>query len=332
MDMPFWLVSLALTIGLGPETIEAVDLYGLRSVSPSAVRAAIQLVPGDSVPDSIEPIRQRLLRIPGIRKVEISAVCCGEKGGSILYVGIAEMDAPSMSYRAAPTGNVELPTEIVALGDSTEEALEAAVRRGASGEDASRGYSLSVDSSARRYQERFVAIAASRFDLLAAVLRNSSNASHRARAAQIIAYGADKKAVVRELLPAVLDPSDVVRNNATRALALLARWSNDHSQEGLQIPGGVFIDFLNSVTWTDRNKGIFVLVPLTQGRDAALLADLRARAFDSVVEMARWSSPGHATGAFLLVARLAGVDDGEAFQAFQAGDREKIIARAQVKR
>jgi hypothetical protein len=35
----------------------------------------------------------------------------------------------------------------------------------------------------------------------------------------------------------------------------------------------------------------------------------------------------HAFPAFFIVARIAGVSDEEAFQAFQAGERERILAR-----
>lgn len=37
---------------------------------------------------------------------------------------------------------------------------------------------------------------------------------------------------------------------------------------------------------------------------------------------------GHALGPFLILARLIGIEDGEAFRAWQAGEREAIIARA----
>jgi hypothetical protein len=51
-----------------------------------------------------------------------------------------------------------------------------------------------------------------------------------------------------------------------------------------------FIDLLNSIEWTDRNKSSFALEMLTESRDPALLLDLRARALRSLIEMARWKS------------------------------------------
>jgi predicted dienelactone hydrolase len=119
-----------------------------------------------------------------------------------------------------------------------------------------------------------------------------------------------------------------VRNNATRALAVLAAWVNRNPQAGVAIPPELFLDFLNSVSWTDRNKGLMVLMPLTASRDPALLAQLRSRALPSLVEMARWTNAGHALHPFLILARTAGLSDEDAFQAWQAGDREAVIARA----
>lgn len=319
------LASLALPGGVGPDTLEAVDLYGLRTVPESMVRTAVGLAAGDPVPGSADRIRARLLDLPAVAAVDVSIVCCGEKGGSILYVGIREEGITPMAFRTAPPGAVRLPDAVVELDKRFETALVDAVRRGAAGEDASQGYALSSDSVLRSVQKAFLEVARTDFDTLVAVVRSSSDAAHRALAAQVLAYGAERQAVVYVLVHAAGDPSESVRNNAARALALLAGWASENPQAGLAIPGDPFVAFLNSVSWTDRNKGVFVLIPLTAKRDATLLAELRKRALPSLVEMARWSNPGHALGPYIILARLAGVDDGEAFRAWQAGERETMI-------
>jgi HEAT repeat protein len=76
---------------------------------------------------------------------------------------------------------------------------------------------------ARRIQEQFPAIAAGNLDLLRTVLHTSAEAGDRALAAQIIAYTRDKQAVVPDLVTASRDPSESVRNNAVRALVVMAR-------------------------------------------------------------------------------------------------------------
>jgi hypothetical protein len=184
------------------------------------------------------------------------------------------------------------------------------------------------DSTAWAAQERFLPIAAARFDTLRSVLRSSADAEDRALAAQVIAYAPDRRAVARELLLAVDDPAEEVRNNAVRALAVLAGWAREHPESGVEVPATPFLRLLNSVSWTDRNKGVFALLPLTASRDSALLGELRARALPALVEMARWTDPGHALGPFLILARVAGLDDGAALRAWRADERERVIALA----
>lgn len=325
--LPLLLVG-ALQAAPAADTLSSVDLYGLRTVPEAAVRAAIGLRPGDPVPRSADSIRARVAALPGVAEVEVARICCADDGGTMLYVGIRETGTQAAAYRAAPTGAARLPDEIVAAGAAFERALMDAVRGGNAQEDDSLGYSLARDSAMRAVQEQFIAFAARDADVLRNVLLTSADAGHRALATQIIAYHADRGAVARDLLHAVGDPDDGVRNNAVRALAILAGWANEHPDAGIRIPAEPFIGFLNSVLWTDRNKGVFALMALTDARDPALLAQLRARALPSLVEMARWSNPGHAMAAYVVLARIAGLDDAAAFQAWQAGDRESVIARA----
>lgn len=329
MMSPFPLLLLtALGVQTPPDTLSSVDLYGLRTVPEAAVRAAIGLRPGNPAPESADSIRARVAALPGVAEVDVARVCCSEDGGTMLYVGIREAGTPAVTYRTAPTGAIRLPDEVVEAGAAFESALMSAVRRGAAEEDDSQGYSLARDPAMRAVQERFIGFAATYADTLRNVLLTSSDAGHRALAAQVIAYHADRERVVRDLLHAVGDPDDDVRNNAVRALAVLAGWANEDPEAGIHIPAEPFIDFLNSVSWTDRNKGVFALMSLTEPRDPALLAQLRTRALPSLVEMARWTSPGHAMGAYIILARIAGLDDRAAFEAWQAGERESVIARA----
>jgi hypothetical protein len=321
-------LSLCLATGIQADTLSAVDLYGLRTVSEATVREAVGLRPRDPVPDSIGPIVDRLQAIPGVAEADVSRVCCAEDGGTMLYVGIREDGTPALTYRAAPTGTARLTDDIVAMGLTFDTALYSAVRRGVTAEDHSRGYALSSDSAVRAVQDRFVDVAAQRMELLRTVLRTSADAEHRALAAYIIAYGADRNTFARDLLYAVDDPDNDVRNNAVRALAVLRAWANQHPEAGIDIPADAFIDFLISVSWTDRNKGVFALMSLTASGDPALLSELRTRALPSLVEMARWTNPGHAFGPFLILARIAGVEEAKAFEAWQAGDRETVIAEA----
>jgi hypothetical protein len=310
------------------DRLSAVDLYGLRTVPEAAVRAAVGLRPGDASPDSVGPILARLRAVPGVADADVSPVCCGEDGGALLFVGIREQGTPVPTRRLAPTGGARLPDAMVAAGEARMRALTAAVRRASARQDNSRGYALSEDSAMRAQEERYIGFATAHADTLRAVLRTSSDAEHRALAAEILAYGTDRAAIARHLLAAVDDPDGDVRNNAVRALAMLAEWAERNPEAGIRIPADPFIALLNSVEWTDRNKGAFALMPLTGSRNPALLAELRARAYPSLAEMARWTNPGHALMAYMILARIAGVSDREAIESFNAGRRDAVIAGA----
>jgi hypothetical protein len=310
--------------------IGAIDLYGVRKISPDRVREALGIAVGDSVSGlALLTAPTRLAEIPGVSAAALDPVCCLD-GRTTLYVGIAEDGTPPLAFREAPDGASRLAPDVVAAGEAFGEALMSAVQRGVAGEDASQGHSLMVDSAARAIQTRFVEFAARDLDTLRAVLRTSADADHRALAAQVIAYAADKKLVVPDLVEAMRDPSSAVRNNATRALAVIAVYAQRHPELGIRVPYEPFIDLLNSVVWTDRNKASFALVQLTQSRDSALLAALAERAFDSLVDIARWTPPGHAAPGVIILGRIAGISDEEILAKLQRGEREAIIAAARA--
>jgi HEAT repeat protein len=152
--------------------------------------------------------------------------------------------------------------------------------------------------------------------------------SHRARAAQVIAYTSDKRAVIGDLMDALRDPSDDVRNDAMRALAVIAMLGQRNPALGLVVPPTPFVDLLNSIEWTDRNKASFALMALTETRDPTLMAALRARALPSLIEMARWKSEGHSMAAFIVLGRLAGLPDDAVTAAFARGDRDLVLEAA----
>jgi len=54
---------------------------------------------------------------------------------------------------------------------------------------------------------------------------------------------------------------------------------------------------------------------------------LRAEALDSLLEMARWRSPGHAEAALTILGRIAGIDEDSLTKLTDAGDAAAIIAR-----
>src|SRR5215475_8614033 len=302
-----WLIFLALLLSAPQDPqfppIGVIDFYGLRSVSERQVREALQIKEGDSLSGDPQEAKRRLELLPGVDEARTEFVCC-DSGKTTLYVGIREKGAPSIQFHPAPQGKVRLPQDVIQAGEDFEKTLTEAVIKGNSSEDDSQGHALTNDPAARAVQERFIRFAARNLNTLRDVLRHSDDARHRALAAQIIAYSADKQAVVNDLVEAMQDPDDGVRNNATRALWVMVGVARQTSGQPVKIPFRPLIDMLNSIEWSDRNKSSLALLRLTDKRDPAILSELRQKTLPSLTEMARWKSSNHALAPFFLLGRV----------------------------
>ena len=157
------------------------------------------------------------------------------------------------------------------------------------------------------------------------MLHESADPHHRALAAQVIAYTANKRDVVKDLVYGMGDPDDGVRNNSMRALAVIAGFAQRSPRKGIKVPVRPFIEMLNSIVWTDRNKSSFALYQLTAKRDPAILSELCERALPSLIEMARWKSPGHANHAFVVLGRIGNLSEDEIQRDWDSGNREPLI-------
>jgi hypothetical protein len=305
-----------------------IDFYGLHKTTPAQVREALGIAIGDSITSlALFQVPARLADIPGVASAAIDPVCC-EDGKTMLYVGIAEDGAPALELRAPPNGTSRLPIDVLVAGEQFADAQARAVMRGFMKEDVSQGHSLMADSAARLIQLQFVTLAAKHLDSLRKVLRTSNDRDHRALAAEVLGYAPNKASVVPDLVYAMTDPSSDVRNNATRALALISMYGQQHPELKITVPYEPFINLLNSLTWTDRNKASLALMALTESRNPALLAALRTRAFDAIVDIAQWSNPGHSMAGIFMLGRMAGIADPEIYAMFERGERDKIIEAA----
>jgi hypothetical protein len=199
--------------------------------------------------------------------------------------------------------------------------MEKAVREGRDQDDWSHGYSLMADPETRAIQERFITYAKRDLPTLREVLRTAARERERTHAAQVIAYAPDPRDVVPDLLSAVDDPSEDVRNAAIRSLLVMST--------KIPIPPQAFIRLLNSPSWTDRNKSLGVLNNATaHHRDAATLALLKREAMTPLVEAARWKIIGYADPALRILGRIGGMSEQAIDKAIARGDRETIIRAA----
>jgi hypothetical protein len=317
--------------------IASVETYGLHRVERKRVLDVAGLSEGDQPPRPMDrkAIAGRMQRIPGVKRAAVVVITVpfanatgGTVGRPIVYIGIHESDEADVKFRAAPTGKVALPKEVVKLYGEYERTFLDSIRHNDFSEDDSNGYALMGNSAARAVQRKFPALADEHYDRLVDVLQNSKHAEQRAMAATLIGYASNKKRAASDLILGTQDPSELVRNDAVRALSVLINYSRAHPELGIKVPLDWSLDLLESLTWTDRNKAMAVLGAATADRDSALLAKLRQRSLPSLIEMSRWKPGGHGMMAFLLVGRIAGLTDPEIAKAWDAGEREKVIERA----
>lgn len=324
------LIPVLLSAALAPAQVPRIgiiDFYGFRKVPPEKVRKVLGFKEGDLLPPSKSEIEEHLEEIPGIVSANLEAVCC-EEGKAVLYIGVEEKGAPHFDLHPEPKGDVELPVEVVVAFRNFFTAMERAVERGEAGEDLSRGHSLMVDPDTRAFQLQFVGLAEKHLTLLRDVLRNSSDPVQRAMAAQVIGYAEKKRTIMDDLQWAIRDPDAGVRNNAMRSLGAIAVLAARDPESGIRFSPTWFIEMLNSLLWSDRNKAAFALVTLTEKRDARILDQIREVALPALADMARWKHLPHALPGVILLGRIAGMPEAEIQDAWSKGEREAVIKKA----
>jgi hypothetical protein len=233
--------------------------------------------------------------------------------------------------RDPPDKDVSLPPEIVSTYNRFLEAAQAAARRGSTEEDLTHGHPLMADGSARAVQEMFPALADQHLAEIREVLRNSDDEVQRAMAAYVLVYASRKSDVVNDLQYALKDADAGVRNNAARSLLALSVLAKLNPSSDVRISPTWFIEMLNSLSWSDRNRALKALQTLTDSRDPLVLDQLRTRALDALIDMARWKTLSHALPAFILLGRVAGMPEPEIQAAWTSGDREAVITAARKK-
>lgn len=315
-----------------PKRVGSIDFFGYSGVDLNRVRASLPIREGDpfdavdrKVFETIERIRESIKISTGKPPTDVAPVCCDTQANFMIFIGVAGNSTVTTSYNAVPTGTVSLPPRIVNLYRQMMELNSSLVSQGKATEDRSKGYSLSIDENLRAKQLEARTFALGHQRLLSQVLRSSRDPEQRRVAAQLMGYARQSRSQIADLVWATRDADDGARNNAIRALGVLAE---SNSKIAGQIPPRPFIEMLNSGVWTDRNKGGYVIEQISKGRSSKLLALLRAEALEALIEMARWRSGGHAAPARTILGRLAGIEESRLREMIAAGDIEQIIDAA----
>jgi hypothetical protein len=324
-----WL--LLIVVGAAPaiaNRIGDIEFFGYKGLDVAKIRRTMPVHEGAEYSDRTKKeVRQAVAAMIGKEPTDVAAICCDEKGNTLLFIGLPGASNKSFVYNAGPEGDERLPSEILGVYGRLDHALEAAVRRGgqAAQEDDSNGYALVKDPTARSLQLSVRHWAIKHELELMRVLEFSSAAEHRRVASDAMGYARQSREQIRALMRAARDPDDEVRNNATRALGVLVR---SNAALAAEIPADSFIEMLNSGTWTDRNKGTSLLMELTAKRDPDLLAKILPVALDSLTEMASWRRPSHAFFARMVLGRIAGIPEDRLKELAWNGPVEAIIEAA----
>lgn len=327
LRMVVCLISAACLLAAETPRVGVIEIFGLRKVKPEAVRKALGISEGDPLPASKSDTEERIEGIEGVALASLTAVCC-DGGKAVLYVGIEERGAPHFDFHSPPGLDLKVPDEISQTWLDFINGLELAAKRGNVQEDLTRGHSLLSDPDARECQEKFLTYAEKYFDLLREVLRGAADAQQRAIAAYVLGYSPKKKVVANDLQYAIQDFDPTVRNNAMRALGAIAVYADLHPDSEIRVSPTWFVEMLNSVQFTDRNKASVALVNFTEKRDAATLGLLRERALPSLIEMAQWRNLGHALPAFILLGRAGGVPEETIQRMWKEGKRRELVRMA----
>jgi hypothetical protein len=311
-----------------------IDFFGYKGFDLAVIRSALPFHEGDLFPpakakssDELkrqvgEKVRQAIGREP----TSVSFVCCDSKQRWTVYIGLPGESYQSLSFDRAPNGDIRLPKAALTLYGKMDNAWAGAVNKGHATEDDSQGFALTNDPTARAAELAIREYALRNETLILQVLASSSDAPQRAVAAQMVGYGRQWDEQIGALVRASLDSDDDVRNNAIRALEVLANGKPDLAS---RIPPEPFVRLIRSGAWGDHNKASLLLVALTKSRDPNLLSSLRRDALDSLVEMARWRNPGHAYAALLILGRIAGIGEDSLSKLIDAGDTDVVIGKLQ---
>ena len=308
-----------------------IDFFGYKGLDLGAIRLALPFHEGDSFPppkvksdDLKRQVGDAVKRVIGREPTGVSFVCCDSKQHYMVYIGLPGASYQALAFNPAPTGGVRFPKDAVKLRHEMDDALTRAVMTGHATEDDSAGYSLTNDPRARKAELAIRDYALQHEDLVFQVMTSSSDAWHRAIAAQMLGYGRQSDRQIDALVQASLDADDGVRNDAVRALEVLATAKPTLAR---RIPPEPFIRLLRSGAWLDHNKASLVLVALTTTRDPQLLAQLRADALDPLLEMGRWRSIGHAEAALTILGRMAGIEEDTLNKLIDAGQAAAILGK-----
>lgn len=309
-----------------PKRIGVIDFFGYTGIDVGKIKAALPIHEGDefnieTAEDKITSAREIITKLIGHPPTDISVGCCDSQGNWNIEFGLS---GKKIAYHPSPKGTVRLPASALTLYERYMNGVMEAVQKGEAQEDRSKGYALTAYPPLQAVQLEMRAYAIKHSSLIRNVLMTSASEKQRIAASALLGYAQNSPAQIQALIHASRDRQETVRNNATRALLVLAESS---PKIAARIPPDGFIEMLLSGTWTDLNKASLLLSILARSREPSLLAKFqRKEALDRLIEIARWRT-GHAEPAQYILGCVAGINEKELEQLIADKNAEAIIKR-----
>jgi hypothetical protein len=302
-----------------------IDLQRVEAALPIHIGAVLTIEGLESTQNLIE---QRITTVIGHGPTNIDFVCCDENHHLLVFIGLGGTTSHKLSFRPIAKGTDSLQPAALGLYQQDLDALTLATERGSAAEDDSKGYALATDPALRKIQTAIRAYALQRAPEFERVLKNAADTQQRVVSAALLGYSQRSSSQIQGLADAVLDSEPEVRNNAVRALMVLAsvkqsdlRKLNVEPVEALLLSG----------VWSDRNKASLLLDQLTASRDPDMLRKLHTTSLDAIIEGASWhGDPGHAGAFVILLGRIAGLPEERLFPTPDAEAIAEIIKQARA--
>lgn len=309
--------------------VGAIDFFGAQGMDTAPILAKLPIHSGDTIKMAeldrlLDAMNAEMLAATGKTPTDMNFVCCDSPNRPDFYIGLQGNSYKPLNHTLMPSGDAKLLPEAVTLYGRDMELLQESIQRGVGGEDDSKGYTLSNYPAARDLQLQMRVFAMAHTGEIERVLREAKDVGQRRASAMLLGYAERSTAQVAALAAASNDEDSEVRNNAIRALIVLA--SGGPLKD---LDARPFIALQFSGSWTDRNKSSFLLEKLTAGRDPALLVQLRKQAMGPLIDGARWTSKDHAFPFLEILGRIGGIDDARLAKLISTGATDQIIAAAE---
>jgi hypothetical protein len=303
-----------LSVAAQERKVAAIDFFGHQGVDVEAIRRALPIHEGDIAPKDgfetwREAVQKAVLSVSGRESTDEAFVCCWD-GNWVVYIGLRGATLVDPKFKSAPVGAIRLPEKFMKLDRDFMRAWEQWVKSGR--KDALNSRWLAMRKLAPMHEPALVEAGV-----------QAADSEHRAAAVFAIGHALEPSpSRLAVLLSAALDPDSTVRNNAVRGLA---EWAQQHPEWRAKISPDVGIDLLRSGKWTDRNKGAYLLLSLTEGREEGMMGKIREQALPALREMALWRWAGHNAGALLILGRVAGIEERRLQKMIDDGDAAEIV-------